>query len=33
MGGKGLTDAKGVLLGSVSQAVSRKAECAVVIAR
>ncbi len=33
MGGRGLTGAKGVLMGSVSLAVSKKAECAVVIAR
>lgn len=32
-GGRGLTGAKGVFLGSVSQTISRKAECAVVIAR
>ena len=33
MGGRGLTGAKGVLMGSVSMVVSKKAECAVVIAR
>ncbi|MCU0860221.1 MAG: universal stress protein [Thermoplasmata archaeon] len=33
MGGRGLTGAKGVLMGSVSMTVSKKAECAVVIAR
>ncbi len=33
MGGRGLTGAKGVLMGGVSMAVSKKATCTVVIAR